>query len=403
MRSRALWPLAVVVGALAVWTAGAPPAEAGPRARRGKTEIPREDVVARLDGVLKTGLNTITADAVAQLLLDGDPANDPFLLDVRDPRDFRRGHIPGAVNVPLRKLATKWARKRSLIPADRDVVVVGYYGGDANLASLVVNAVRIEDPGNASAYRTSKALFMGMMAWSFDPAHSNGHRYDTDLGSMRVDRATETTANTPGAFDAPRQKRLRARSLEDGILSLAKVAFRKARRPNDLQVPATSLAALFDGGATPQILSVRGGGDYAKGHIPGAINVGWKDVALEQNAAKLDPGQPVYVYCYTGHTGSLAASALRLLGYDARNVLYGMCGWRPASAVSATQLLNFDLNRAWDFPIDDGGPDDLGTLAAYAPPTGCVACHTSLTGIFYDRSVANPPPALPAPPSVGEG
>lgn len=402
MRGTISLPRLTALGLLAV-AAVTTVASAGPRARRGKAEIPREDVVARIDGVLETGLNSVTADALATVLLDGDPANDPFLLDVRETRDFRRGHIPGSVNVPLRKLAATWSRKRALIPDDRDVVVVSYYGGDGNLASLLVNAVRIEDPANLGAYRTSKTLFMGMMAWNFDPALSNGHRYDTDLGEMRVDRATETTANSAGAFELPRLKRLRARSVSDAILQLANTALRRTRRPNDLQVPMTTLASLIDGGGTPQVLSVRGGADYAKGHIPGAINVGWKDVALDANAAKLDPTRPVYVYCYTGHTGSLAAAALRLLGYDARNLLYGMCGWRPSGAVSASQLLNFDLNRGWDFPVDDGGADDLGTLAAYGPPAGCAACHTSLTGIFYDRTIANPPASPPVPPSVGEG
>ena len=111
----------------------------------------------------------------------------------------------------------------------------------------------------------------------------------------------------------------------------------------------------------------------------------------------------MYVYCYTGHTGSVASAALRLLGYDARNLLYGMCGWRPSSDVTATQLNNFDLNRGWDYPVDDGDKDDLGLLADYEPPSGCVDCHISLTGIWYDRSIANTPAEPPVPPSVGEG
>jgi hypothetical protein len=37
------------------------------------------------------------------------------------------------------------------------------------------------------------------------------------------------------------------------------------------------------------------------------------------------------------------------------------------------------------------------------PAAGCQGCHTDLTSIFYDREVANPPPAAEAPPSEGEG
>lgn len=387
---------------LAVAVAAPDSAEAGPRKRR-KPEVSRAEIVARIDGVLKTGLNTMGTEALAELLLDGDPANDPFLLDIREKKDFKRGHIPGAVNIPLRKFATKWARKRSLIPDDRDVVVISYYGGDGNFASLLINAVRIEDPGNLAAYKTSKTLFMGMMSWSFEPAHSNGHRYDTDLDVMRVDRDTESEANTPGTFASAKWRSVRARSVSDAILQLGRKALKKARKPNDFQVPMTELAEMIDAGRSPQVVSVRGGSHYALGHVPSAINIGWKDVALDENTVKIDSNEPVYVYCYTGHTGSVAAAALRLLGYDARNLLYGMCGWRPSGAVAGTQLTNFDLNRGWDFPVDEGGADDLGTLSAYAPPTGCVACHTSLTGIWYDRTIANAPAEPPAPPSVGEG
>ena len=381
---------------------------AGSQATAAKPpELPLEDLARHLDGVLKTGLNTITADDVAKLLLDADPANDPFVLDVRNRPDFLRGHVPGAVNVPLSKLPAAWQRNPALVPDDRNVVVVSYYGGDGNMASLVINAVRIEDPAAFATYPWSKAMFMGMMSWSFDPALCNGHRYDSDLGAMRVDLPTETTPRTAETHDLPRWRPIRTTSMRTALLKRAAIALRRVKDPCDLQVPAPDLvAALGTTKATavvPQVLSVRGGPDYAKGHIPGAINIGYKDVALLEKRQQIDPARPVVAYCYTGHTGSLAAMALRLLGYDVRNLLYGMNGWSPSTAVASGQLTKFDLNRGWDFPVDDGGADDLGSMAAYVPETGCVECHTSLTSIFYDRTVANPPPAPPAPPSIGEG
>ena len=37
--------------------------------------------------------------------------------------------------------------------------------------------------------------------------------------------------------------------------------------------------------------------------------------------------QPIVVYCYTGHTGQVAATILRALGYDVQNLKFGMMGW----------------------------------------------------------------------------
>jgi hypothetical protein len=110
----------------------------------------------------------------------------------------------------------------------------------------------------------------------------------------------------------------------------------------------------------------------------------------------------VIAYCYTGHTGGLATMALGILGYDVRNLLYGFNGWTQAAPTSG-QLKSFDLMRGWDFPVNDGGADDLASLAEYASPAGCVQCHSSLTGVFYDREVLNIPAAGEAPPSEGEG
>ncbi|MEH2270295.1 MAG: rhodanese-like domain-containing protein [Nostoc sp.] len=43
----------------------------------------------------------------------------PLLVDVREPSEYRSGHIPGATNIPLRTLA----RNLSKIPSDRPVVL----------------------------------------------------------------------------------------------------------------------------------------------------------------------------------------------------------------------------------------------------------------------------------------
>jgi hypothetical protein len=94
--------------------------------------------------------------------------------------------------------------------------------------------------------------------------------------------------------------------------------------------------------------------------------------------------------------------ALGILGYDATNMMYGMCGWNPVSEVNATQLNDFDLMNGWDFPVDNGSPSDLGDLALYTPPSGCGECHTSLTALVYDLTI-DPLAAMPTPPSSGEG
>lgn len=47
-----------------------------------------------------SGARTITTDQLADRL----KTDKPVLLDVREPREFAEGHVPGAVNVPLADL-----------------------------------------------------------------------------------------------------------------------------------------------------------------------------------------------------------------------------------------------------------------------------------------------------------
>lgn len=372
----------------------------------GPTGASVTEVAAHLDGILKTGLNTITAEAVAALFFDAVTTNDPFVLDTREAADFALGHIPGAVNVPLLQFPARYlAEGTTLIPADRNVVVASYFGGDGNMASLLINAVRITDPAAFATAKWSKGIMMGMQSWTFDKTLAAGHRYPDDKDVTRVETATETTPHTGGSYALPAFPGVDRTAVAEAILQRAASYFGRFTNQFDLQyTPVALKAELDDGNANddPYILSVRGAADYAKGHIPGAKNIGWQNVAVLSNATTIDPAKRVVAYCYTGHTGSLATMALGILGYDVVNLMYGMAGWNPVAAVTATQLANFDLNRGWDFPIDDGGSGDLGNLAAYVPPAGCDECHTSLTAVVYDLT-RNPLPASAAPPSTGEG
>ena len=75
---------------------------------------------------------------------------------------------------------------------------------------------------------------------------------------------------------------------------------------------------------------------YALGHIEGAINIPWKSIATPEALAQLPTDQPIVVYCYTGHTGQAAATALAVLGYDVQNLKFGMMGWTDNADVLGT-------------------------------------------------------------------
>ena len=53
-----------------------------------------------------------------------DDADAPFLLDVRDPREFDYCHVDGSVLIPMAELP----RRASELPAGREIVAICHHG-----------------------------------------------------------------------------------------------------------------------------------------------------------------------------------------------------------------------------------------------------------------------------------
>ena len=98
----------------------------------------------------------------------------------------------------------------------------------------------------------------------------------------------------------------------------------------------------------PFILSVRTAEDYAKGHIKGAVRMDVNAVFNPENLAQLPKDKPIVVYCYTGQNASWVTAGLRMLGYDAYNLLFGMSGWSNNPEV---YVRRFDPSTVPDYPV----------------------------------------------------
>lgn len=360
-----------------------------------------QDIAARLYSILALGNNGYTAENTFKDLVD-DARDDVFVVDIRDEAAFDAGHIPGAINIPVKELPLALLNGTSGIPSDQNVVVASDYGNDGNFANLVINAWRIKDPSDAASYPWCKSLTHGMNAWSF--RSETRSRFDDDLGTMRVVEPGDNTVETPvdqGAFPSISAFADTIDTVEEKILVRAHNFINSFSNADDYDSNAVDLLAnLNDGNAAnnPQIVSVRANSAsaYSTAHIPGAINIyPYRNVADLNYTRFVDPTKPVVVYCYTGHTGSLSTAALGILGYDVTNLLYGYNAWSP------TNMLNFDANIGWDFPLNPE-TTSIDTLADWTQPTGCEDCHTSLTAIYVDLW-QDPAPGAVEPPSSGEG
>jgi rhodanese-related sulfurtransferase len=82
------------------------------------------------------------------------------------------------------------------------------------------------------------------------------------------------------------------------------------------------------------LMDIRLPADYCAGHIPGAVNIPFLDVAKPENLAMLPIDRPILVICYTGHTASQINAILNMLGYNAWTLRFGMTSWRDETSTA---------------------------------------------------------------------
>ncbi len=91
-----------------------------------------------------------------------------------------------------------------------------------------------------------------------------------------------------------------------------------ASLPTASPVPAVLDLAEFDrlrSQTNCLVVDVRTPGEFASGHVPGALNIDWNSTDFEAKAGQLDKGRTLLVYCASGNRSARAIKHLRELGY----------------------------------------------------------------------------------------
>ncbi|MGD2205805.1 MAG: rhodanese-like domain-containing protein [Anaerolineae bacterium] len=316
-------------------------------AQEGDFGVVQRTADAALDGWKPV----ISADALYENLNDGDTSNDPVVVSVRSAEHYALGHIPGAINIPWREIAK--SENLAKLPTDQPIVVYCYTGHTGQVATTVLRSL---------GYDVVNLKF-GIMGWTLNDEVLVATRFGPDTDQR--DYPLETEANEAAeTYDYP--------VLDTGAEDAQEIVRIAADTALADWSPTTSADALFDNlndGDTsndPVVVSVRGADHYALGHIAGAINIPWNQIAKAENLAKLPTDQPIVVYCYTGHTGQVAATVLAMLGYDVANLKYGMMSWTADDEVLGTS--RYDPATAPDYAVEGTAVEEAAEEAA-APET----------------------------------
>jgi rhodanese-related sulfurtransferase len=82
------------------------------------------------------------------------------------------------------------------------------------------------------------------------------------------------------------------------------------------------------------VIDARDPAQFAKGHIPGAVNMDWRQVLAKRNT--IPKNKPVLIYCNTGSLSAQAGFALRVAGWENVRILQGgMSEWQAKGGFDA--------------------------------------------------------------------
>ena len=140
--------------------------------------------------------------------------------------------------------------------------------------------------------------------------------------------------------------------------------------------------------------------DYDLGHIEGAIDASLGDFA--NVVAAIPAGRTVLNICYSGQSASHATAYMNMLGIDAVNLKFGMCGWTTDLDDSwennhgddyaswLDQVAVSDPTDTYDYPdIDTGLTDPEDILLAQASAYLAAGWKKISVSALYEDMVTN--------------
>lgn len=228
------------------------------------------DLVAAIDDHVSTlpdGWGTVgDVDALKEALT----VENTVLIDVREAGDYEEGHIEGAINIPIREVASSL----DLIPTDRPVIIYCASGWRAGMAYSTLRLM---------GYENVRAWAPGWNGWT------------------AADEPVSTDGVEPEVFGAP-DVEPELLDAVDGFLSTLPEGF----LTNSLE----AVQDLIEQGAV--LVDMREPAEYEQGFIPDALSVPIR--TMVSTDVEVPTSGPVVVYCQSGYRAALALPMYHLLG-----------------------------------------------------------------------------------------
>ena len=254
-----------------------------------------------------------------------------YIIDIRANADYSAGHIEGAKNVAFGDILTEAANA-----GGKPMLIACYSGQTACYATALLRLY---------GFKHTQALKWGMSGWN----QATAGPWNGKLGADSADGHSNwsfSDAPTSIVFDDPSISSY----LTDGS-EILKERVEQAVAAG-FGVATVSGADVLASPSNYFVNNYFSEGDYtAFGHIANAYRIlpltlaGGEYLNLNPNSSA-----KVVTYCYTGQTSAVMTACLRVLGYDAYTLTYGMNGLYNTNPVWSTNQWGGDSNPK-DLPL----------------------------------------------------
>ncbi len=96
---------------------------------------------------------------------------------------------------------------------------------------------------------------------------------------------------------------------------------------NYAEVNVDTLAADLEAGKVAKLVDVRTPGEFASGHVPGAVNIPLDQIGTRVSELDAYKGGGLYLVCKSGGRSGAAAGLLAQRGFEPINVSGGTMAW----------------------------------------------------------------------------
>lgn len=277
---------------------------------------------------LDMDLNHVIKNADDQKFVTGAPTADALeawlpkyhIIDIRSAENWAEGHIEGAVNVTLANVLAEAENA-----GEKQILMVCYTGQTACYATSLLRLY---------GYHDAQALKWGMAGWN--PIFSA--KWDNNCSSVAAESDKWVFGSAPAnvTYEAP----VIDLDITDGA-DILKARVEAVFADGFKAVAGTDVLG------NPEnyfINNYFNEADYdGFGHIDGSYRIN-PLLINDESIFNLDPLKQTVTYCYTGQTSAVITAFLRVLGYDAYSMTFGVNGLYNNNTAWSTNQWGGDSN-----------------------------------------------------------